>query len=114
MTPSNENIFRVTVPLWGEFTGHRWIPLTKASDVELRCFLWSAPEQTFQSNNRDAGDFRRHRTQYDVTAVYTKVCFHRLTDDEVLFRVWKSGLQYPIGLLTGHNSSVILAIKNEV
>ena len=31
-------------PLCGEFTGHRWIPLTKASDVELWCFLWSAPE----------------------------------------------------------------------
>ena len=25
-------------------TGHRWIPLTKASDTELWCFLSSAPE----------------------------------------------------------------------
>ena len=24
---------------------HMWIPLTKASDAELWCFLWSAPEQ---------------------------------------------------------------------
>ena len=32
---SNENIFRVTGPLCGELTGHRWIPLTKASDAEL-------------------------------------------------------------------------------
>ena len=32
--------------LWGEFTGHRWIPLTKASDAELGCFLWSVPKQT--------------------------------------------------------------------
>ena len=45
MTSSNENNFRVTGPLWGESTGHRWIPLTKASDAELWCFLWSAPEQ---------------------------------------------------------------------
>ena len=44
MTSSNGNIFCITGPLCGEFTGHRWIPLTKASDVELRCFLWSAPE----------------------------------------------------------------------
>ena len=44
MTSSKGNIFRVTGPLCGEFTGHRWIPLTKASDVELWCFLWSAPE----------------------------------------------------------------------
>ena len=33
--------------LWGESTCHRWIPLTKASDVEL-CFLWSAPGQTVE------------------------------------------------------------------
>ena len=29
MTSSNGYIFRVTGPLWGEFTGDRWIPLTK-------------------------------------------------------------------------------------
>ena len=44
MTSSNGNIFRVTGPLCGEFTGHRWIPLTKASDAELWFFLWSVPE----------------------------------------------------------------------
>ena len=46
MTSSNGNIFRVIGPLCGEFTGHRGIPLTKASDAELWCFLWSAPEHT--------------------------------------------------------------------
>ena len=46
MTLSNRNIFNVTGPLCGEFTGHLWIPFTKASDTELWCFLWSAPEQT--------------------------------------------------------------------
>ena len=45
MTSSNGNIFRVTGPLWGESTGHRWIPLTKASDAGLWCFLWSPPER---------------------------------------------------------------------
>ena len=47
MTSSNGNIFRVTGPLFGEFIGHRWISLTKASDAELWCFLldvWSVPE----------------------------------------------------------------------
>ena len=29
MTSSNGNIFRVTGPLYGEFTGHRWIPITQ-------------------------------------------------------------------------------------
>ena len=48
ITSSNGNILRVAGPLWGEFPSHRWIPLTKASNAELRCILWSAPEQTVQ------------------------------------------------------------------
>ena len=56
MTSSNGNIFRVTGPLYGEFTGHRRIPLTKASDAELSCFLWSAPWIKGWVNNREAGD----------------------------------------------------------
>ena len=44
-TSTNGNIFRATGPFWGESTGHRWIPLTKASDAELCWYLWSAPEQ---------------------------------------------------------------------
>ena len=44
MTSSNGNIFRVTGPLWGEFTCQRWIPHTTASDAELWCFVWFAPE----------------------------------------------------------------------
>ena len=35
MTSSNRNIFGFTGPLCGEFTGHQWIPHTKASDAEL-------------------------------------------------------------------------------
>ena len=35
MTSSNGNICCITGPLWGEFPGHRWISLTKASDTEL-------------------------------------------------------------------------------
>ena len=44
-----ENILHIfTGPLWEEFSGYRLIPLTKASDAELWCFLWSAPEQTVE------------------------------------------------------------------
>ena len=46
MTSSNGNIYRVTSPLWGESSGHRWIHLTKASDAEPWCCLWTTPEQT--------------------------------------------------------------------
>ena len=48
MTSSNRIIFRATGPLCGEFTGHRWIPLTKASDAELWYFLSARPEQTVE------------------------------------------------------------------
>ena len=38
MTSSNGNIFCVTGHLYGEFTGPRWIPHTKASDAALLMF----------------------------------------------------------------------------
>ena len=40
MTSSDGNISRVTGPLCGEFTGHRWIPHTKASDAGLWYFFY--------------------------------------------------------------------------
>ena len=55
MTSSNGIIFCVTGHLRGEFTGDRWIPLTKASDAELWCFLWSAPEQRVEQTNETLG-----------------------------------------------------------
>ena len=45
MTSSNGNIFRVTGHLCGEFTGHRWIPRTKASGAEIWCFLDLRPNK---------------------------------------------------------------------
>ena len=48
MMSSTGNLFHVTGPLWGESTGDRWIPLTKAREAELWCFLWSMPEQTVE------------------------------------------------------------------
>ena len=62
MTFSNGNLFPRYWPLCGEFTGHRWIPLTKASDAEPWCFLWI----NSWVNNREAGYLRRHRTHYSV------------------------------------------------
>ena len=71
MVSWNGNIFRVTGPLCGEFTGHRWIPLTKASDAELCCFLWSAPRINGWVNHRETDDLRRHRAHYDVIVINT-------------------------------------------
>ena len=70
MTSSYGNIFHVTDPLYREFTGNRWIPLTKARDVELWCFLWSAPWINGWINNCDAGDLRHHRAHYDIIVMY--------------------------------------------
>ena len=79
MASSNGNIFRVTDPFQGEFNGHRWIPLTKASDAELWCFLWFTHERTIGgANNRDAGDLRRHRLQNDVTVMFTRISLHKV------------------------------------
>ena len=44
----NENRFSLTGPLCGEFTGHRWVSITKAGDAELWCFLRYAPERTVE------------------------------------------------------------------
>ena len=73
MTSSNINIFRVTAHLCGELTGHRWIPLTKASDTEIWCFLVYAWTNDW-INNYDAGDLRRHHTHYDVIVI-DSLCF---------------------------------------
>ena len=64
MTSSNGNIFRFTGPLWGEFTGHRWIPLTKASDVGLWGFLWPVPEKRLSKQSRRRW-FGQHRISGD-------------------------------------------------
>ena len=96
MASSNGNIFRVTGALCGEFTGHRRIPLTKAGDGELWCFLWSAPS----INNREAGDLRRNRAHYDVIGF--GVCIFLVPGFifiilvcVVLYQWFSARLQYP-------------------
>ena len=84
MTSSNGNVFRLTGPLCGEFTGHWWIPLTKASDSELWCFLWSALWINGWVNNREAGDLRRHCTHYDVTGMMKNINIKSLTPGKVV------------------------------
>ena len=70
MTSSNGDIFRITGHLCGEFTGHRWIPRTKASDAELWFFFFDLRPNTRWVNNREAGDLRHHRAHYDVIVMY--------------------------------------------
>ena len=66
MTSSNGNIFRVTGPLCGDFTGPGEIPtqrpVTWSFDLPLIC-VWI----NGWVNNREASDLRRHRGHHDVT-----------------------------------------------
>ena len=69
MTSSNGNIFRVTGPLCGEFTGHRWIPRTKGQwRGALMCPLICTWINGWL-NNREAGDLRRHCAHNYVTVM---------------------------------------------
>ena len=68
MTSSNGNVFRVTGPLCGEFTGPGEFPtqrpVTRSLGVSLIC-AWMKD----WVNNREAGDLGRHRGHYDVTVM---------------------------------------------
>ena len=82
MTLSNGIIFRVTGPLCGEFTGHRWIPRTKASDAVTGEFPAQRPvtrsfdvffdlrlHKRLSKQSWEADDLRRHRAHYDVIVI---------------------------------------------
>ena len=90
MTSSNGEIFCVTGPLCGEFTVHRWIPLTKASDAELWFFSLICAWTKNWVNNGDAGDLRRHYTHYEVTVTQNEsntnrsCCLATITEVSIL------------------------------
>ena len=75
MTSSNENIFRVTGPLCGEFTGHRWIPLTKAMTRNFHVFFDLGLNKTWV-NIRETVDLRRRRAHYDVIIMGIMLWLH--------------------------------------
>ena len=68
MTSSNGNIFRVTGPLCGEFTGPGEFPIQRpvmrSFNVSLIC-VWI----NGWVNNREAGDLRRYRAHYDASVM---------------------------------------------
>ena len=66
MTSWNENVFRVTGHLCGEFSGHRWFPRTGLGALmfSLIC-VWIND----WVNKREAGDLRRYRAHCDVSVM---------------------------------------------
>ena len=94
MTSSNGNFFRVIGRLCGGFTGHRWIPLTKASDAELWFFFFICVWINDWLNDRKASDLRRHRAHYDFIVMDpgkgSMLCMLNITHC-----VTKHGVEYP-------------------
>ena len=95
ITSSNGNIFRVTGPLCGEFTGDRWIPLTKASDAELRCFLWTAPKRLNKRSwswwfETPSCSFGRHSNEHLLSGWYKTKQTHNIYINSSLFSIWQA------------------------
>ena len=86
MTSSKGKIFHVTGPLWRESTGHRWLPLTEASDVEHWYFPWSAPEQTVAQTIETPviwDDFALIMTSLSLLILYS---LYRWIDNEIYWK----------------------------
>ena len=66
MTSSNGNIFRITGPLWGEFTGHWWIPPHKGQWRGALMFPLICAWINGWVNNPEAGNLRHHCAHYDA------------------------------------------------
>ena len=66
MMSSNEQIFLVTGPLCGEFTGHSVISPHKGQWRGALMFSVICAWRNGWVNNREAGDLRRHNAHYDV------------------------------------------------
>ena len=111
MMLSNGNFFRVTGPLCGELTSHQWILLTKASDAELWCFLWSAPWINGWVNNPEAGDWRCHRTHYDI-CVMSSINFS--TASFILFHISMGSCKEDVTPLLVHCSYLFLVLAHRI
>ena len=72
------NIFRVT---------SRRIPLKKASDAELWCFLWSAPEQTVEQTIETLV-LRCYPAHHDVTVMMPDFSSSRGSWNDIKHNAW--------------------------
>ena len=66
----NGNILQVTGPLWGETTGHRWIPPIKGQWRGALMFSLICAWTSNWANNQNAGDLKHYCVHYGVTLVY--------------------------------------------
>ena len=96
MTSSNGNIFCVTGPLCGEFTGPGEFPAQRPVTRSFGVFF-------DLRNNREAGDLRRYRSHYDVIVMIVPRSFDPKTRNRVVFQNighWEIKYSKMVDLLT--------------
>ena len=84
---SNRVIFRVTGPFSGEYNGHRWILLTRASNAEFWCFLSFLNKRLRKQSIRwwfetPSSSLRRHCN----VSNYSRIHWH--WNDHTIVPVW--------------------------
>ena len=104
MTSSNGNIFRVTGPLWGESTGHWWIPLTKVSEADLWCFLDRRLNKRLSKQSRCRW---HHRTHFAVTVMSRWLYKVSLENSSKVFKN-KYPVQFPVNVVCMHIYTVLI------
>ena len=106
MTSSNGSFFRITGPLCGEFTGDRWIPITKGQLCGLWCFFDVGRHEVL---NKEWNDRRFETTWHscdvilmtliDVFQVWTVQFTCDWMDDVWMWRQVHSGFHQPPNVL---------------
>ena len=64
-------------PMWGELTADQWIPLTKANDAELWCYLWSVPQQRL-NKQLIHHDLRHQHAHHDIVVMVWSMSYFKL------------------------------------
>ena len=96
MMSSNGNIFRITGPLCGEFTGHQRISLTKGQWRAALVFSLICAWTMGWINNRNASDLKHHHAHYDFIVMFNfVVCI---------------GWQWPCTVRCPHTRSIVSAL----
>ena len=94
MTSSNGNIFRVTGPLCGEFTGPGEFPAQRPVTLSFDVFFDLRLINDWV-NNREAGDLRRYRGHYDVIVMRLWSSLIHISDIYILIPVsWLHTFQH--------------------
>ena len=85
----NRNIFCITGPLWGKFTSHWWISLTKASGLELSCFFYLHLNKRLSKQSRHWWfEMQSCDAHYDITVMLEKDMFNSYMQSEILLSLF--------------------------